>query len=203
MNLDTAIFPPITPPPGLRMLFLWNRIMRFAAFSACEKTDMSITLEREFKEIITRENATISKICFSYSGSLAEFDDLRQDALINIWRGMQNFRGEASQKTWIYRVTVNSCLSTIRKQIRHRHESLEGLYGIIDCDDSDKESIEQMHRIISTLGTQEKAIIMMWLDEMSYDDIAAAMGLNRNTIATRIRRIKEKITIQYKKEELL
>jgi len=203
MSLDTAIFPPVTPPPGLKMLFLWNRLVRLATFSACEETDMSISIEREFKEVITRENATISKICLSYSGSVAEFDDLRQDALVNIWRGMQSFRGEASQKTWIYRVTVNSCLSTIRKQIRHQHEGLEELYGMIDCDDTDKESIEQMHRIICTLGAQEKAIIMMWLDEMSYDEIAAAMGLNRNTVATRIRRIKEKITNQYKKEEQL
>lgn len=76
-------------------------------------------------------------------------------------------------------MTVNSCLSTIRRQSRHRHESLDGLYGLIDSDDSDREAIEQMHRTIATLGSQEKAIIMMWLDELSYDDIAEAMGLNQ------------------------
>lgn len=60
-----------------------------------------------------------------------------------------------------------------------------------------------MHRAIGTLGSQEKAIIMMWLDELSYDDIADAMGINRNTVATKIRRIKNKIIKQYKKEEYL
>ena len=60
-----------------------------------------------------------------------------------------------------------------------------------------------MHRVINTLDPEEKAIIMMWLDELSYDEIGAAMGLNRNTIATRIRRIKEKITKEYKKENLI
>ncbi len=190
-------YPPIGIPWRLRLRFLWNRCLRFAATSKDGEGDSSYALEREFKALIEQENATISRICFSYSGSVAEFDDLRQDALINIWRGIESFRGEASTKTWIYRVTVNSCISTIRKQSRHQHESLEGLYGLIDTDDYDKEEIEQLHRVISMLKPEERAVIMMWLDEMSYDEIGVAMGLPRNTIATRIRRIKEKITKEY------
>lgn len=201
MVLDNAIYPRIPLPLELKMWRLWNLIIRFATALADSGDDSFMSLQREFEAIIFRENATISKICFSYSSSVAEFDDLRQDALINIWRGMQKFRGKSSEKTWIYRVTVNSCLSTIKKQSRHRHEGLEDLYSLLDSDDSDKDAIEQMHQAIGTLGSQEKAIIMMWLDELSYDDIAAAMGLNRNTIATKIRRIKDKIAKEYKKEE--
>ncbi|MDE6480128.1 MAG: sigma-70 family RNA polymerase sigma factor, partial [Muribaculaceae bacterium] len=201
MTTISAGHPSIDLPLELRIKFLCSRIVRWAAFSNDVDANSTYALERDFKKLIDTENATISRICFSYSGSVAEFEDLRQDVLINIWRGMQRFRGESSSKTWIYRVTVNSCLSTIRKQSRHRHESLDALYGLIDSDDSDKESIEQLHRIINTLDPDEKAIIMMWLDELSYDEIGAAMGLNRNTIATRIRRIKEKITNEYKREE--
>lgn len=160
----------------------------------------ALSIEREFREMLAAEGATISKICFSYSCSVAEFEDLRQDALINIWRGLRSFRHESSRKTWIYRVTVNSCLSTIRSRQRHQHESLEGLFGLIDGIDSDKEAIEDLHQAISRLGAQEKAIIMMWLDELSYDEIAGAMGMNRNTVATKLRRIKEKISILYREE---
>lgn len=195
-------FDPISIPLELRIRFLWNKFLNFISLSD-ESEISSYALEREFRELIALENATISRICFSYSGSVAEFDDLRQDALINLWRGLQSFRGESSSRTWVFRVTVNSCLSTIRKQSRHQHESLDGLYELIDCNDSDKEAIEVLHRIINTLGSQEKAIIMMWLDELSYDEIGAAMGLNRNTVATKIRRIKEKITKEYKREELI
>ena len=190
-----------TLPLKLRMRFLWNRMLRLAALSKYEEADSSYALEREFKKLIAIENATISRICFSYSNTADEFEDLRQDAIINIWRGMRDFRSESSVKTWIYRVTVNSCLSTIRKQSRHKHESLDGLYLLIDSDDSEKEAIEELHRVINTLDPQEKAIIMMWLDELSYDEIGTAMGLNRNTIASKIRRIKEKITKEYKKED--
>ena len=203
MTSTFPIFPPITIPLGLRIQFLWNQLMRFAALSGDEGAYKTYELEREFRELITLENATISRICFSYACSVAEFEDLRQDALINIWRGMRGFRGESSSRTWIYRVTVNSCLSTIRRQSRHLHESIDGLLGLIDSDDSDKEEIEQLHRVINTLDQEDKAVIMMWLDELSYDEIGAAMGLNRNTIATRIRRIKEKITKEYQKEELI
>lgn len=203
MTSTTLTYPPITLPMELKLKFLWKRVMRLAALSGVEEARSSLALEREFKELITLENATISRICFSYSCSVAEFEDLRQDALINIWRGLHSFRGESSTKTWIYQVTVNSCLSTIRKQSRHQHESLDALFGLIDSDDYDKEEIEQLHRVINTLDSQDKAIIMMWLDELSYDEIGTAMGMPRNTIATRIRRIKDKITVRFKKEDMI
>ncbi len=203
MTLTTSHYPPITIPLELRMKFLWNRLVRSATLSEDEEVNSNHKLEREFKKLIAIENTTISRICFSYSGSVAEFEDLRQDALINIWRGMSSFRGESSTRTWIYRVTVNSCLTTIRKQSRHKHESLDTLYGLIDSDDSDKEAIEQLHRVINMLDPQEKAVIMMWLDELSYDEIGTAMGMPRNTVATKIRRIKEKITKTYNEEGLI
>lgn len=201
MTLHTSIAPRIDLPWCLRARLFLDRLMRLAAASCCQQSARNDSIELQFKRIIQQENATISKICFSYACSVAEFDDLRQDALINIWRGMSGFRGEASLKSWIYRVTVNSCLSTIRRQSKHKHDSLDQLYGLIENDASDKEAIEQMHRAISNLGAQEKAIIMMWLDELAYDEIAEAMGFNRNTIATKIRRIKEKIVKNFKEEE--
>lgn len=190
-------------PLQLRIRILGWRLHLLAASLIHGYADADASIEAEFKKVIERENATISKICFSYAGSAADYEDLRQDALINIWRGMKKFRGDASQRTWIYRVTVNSCITCLRKLSRHSHESLDELYGLIDCDDDNKESIEELHRVIDTLGRQEKAMIMMWLDELSYEEIAETMGLNRNTVATRLRRIKEKISKLYKMEECL
>lgn len=185
---------PVALRLSIALTHLQAAVMKFAGIT---KTDESESLQRDFIELITKENANISRICFSYACSVADFEDLRQDALINIWRGMKTFREESSRSTWVYRVTINSCLSTIRKQSRHKHESLEQLYNMIETDNDNREAIEQMHRIISTLNREDKAIIMMWLDEMGYDEIAANMGLNRNTVATRIKRIKDKIANKY------
>lgn len=198
MILDIAIYPPPSLPFGLKLQLLWHRLLQNAVTGTTVDSDSSVVSDRKFNELIARENAAISKICFSFAGSVAEFEDLRQDALINIWRGMHNFRCESSERTWIYRVTVNSCISAVRRQSRHRHESLEGLYGLIESDDTDKEAVEQLHHTIGTLAPEEKAVIMMWLDELSYDDIAAAMGMNRNTVASKIKRIKDKIVKRYK-----
>lgn len=188
-------------PFSLRLRFgirhILDSILRFALGIYRDKSSQ----EGIFTALLAREDANINRICFSYANSAIEFEDLRQDAIINIWRGMKSFRGESSESTWVYRVTINSCLSTIRKQSRHKHEDLEQLYSLIDAEDEEREAIEQMHNIISSLGREEKAIIMMWLDEMSYNDIATAMGMNRNTVATKIRRIKEIIAKQYHKEE--
>lgn len=154
-------------------------------------------LEARFMALLKKEESLISSICFSYSGSTAEFEDLRQDALINIWRGLPSFKEESSSRTWIYRVVLNSCVSTIRKQVRHTKgaQSLEALYGMIaDESPDDRERIETLHRLIGKLNAKDKAIILLWLDDASYEDIATVMGMPRNSVATRIHRIKERLT---------
>ena len=154
-------------------------------------------LETRFADLLRKEESLISAICFSYSGSVAEYDDLRQDALINIWRGLPDFKEQSSSRTWLYRVVLNSCVSTIRKQMRHSKAShnLEQLYDVLaDEEPYDRERIETLHRLIGKLNNVDKAIILLWLDEASYDDIAAVMGMPRNTIATRLHRIRDRLT---------
>lgn len=146
--------------------------------------------------LLRKEESLISAICFSYSGSVAEYDDLRQDALVNIWRGLPSFKEESSTRTWLYRVVLNSCVSTIRKQARHSKatRNLEELYDILaDEEPYDRERIETLHRLIGCLNDSDKAIILLWLDEASYDEIATVMGMPRNTIATRLHRIKDRL----------
>ena len=154
-------------------------------------------LETRFADLLRKEESLISAICFSYSGSVAEYDDLRQDALINIWRGLPDFKEQSSSRTWLYRVVLNSCVSTIRKQMRHSKAShnLEQLYDVLaDEEPYDRERIETLHRLIGKLNNVDKAIILLWLDDASYDDIAAVMGMPRNTIATRLHRIRDRLT---------
>lgn len=159
-------------PLSLRLRLILSKLREWVILAVSPTSPEALIQEREFKSLLAQEDVTISRICFYYACSIADFDDLRQDALINIWRGMRDFRKESSQRTWVSRVTINSCLSTIRKQSRHQHESLENLYSLIDTDETNSEAIEQLHRLIASLGHEDKGIIMMWLDEMSYDDIA-------------------------------
>lgn len=187
---------------GISFRKLYEAFRWLSENKSCHRThkyDEHVGDESAFLNLLAKEKDIIAKICFSYSGTVAEYDDLMQDALINIWRGMKSFKGECAPRTWVYRVTINSCLSSIRKQARHNHADIEGLYGLVDPEENDREALELLYHVISELDSQDKPIIMMWLDEMNYDEIAAIMGLNRNTVATRLRRIKEKIIVKYKK----
>ena len=182
----------------LRRFFSKATTMLLAAFSPEAKERQR--QEVAFEQTIAQYADTISGICFSFSKTSAEYEDLRQDALINIWRGIGNFRGEAETRTWIYRVVMNTCVSVYRKQ---QHNPIRGAIAeipeIADTDSDTREDITWLHCLISQLPDTDRCIIIMWLDEQSYDEIAFVTGLNRNTVATRLRRIRLKLAEQAKK----
>ncbi|MDE6074003.1 MAG: sigma-70 family RNA polymerase sigma factor [Muribaculaceae bacterium] len=156
-----------------------------------ETDDMAT--ERNFHEIVARYDDMIVKICFGYALTRAELDDLHQDALINIWQSLPRFRGDSSVKTWIYRVTLNTCVSTVRRRRESPESDRLELYNVIDDSDDRRRMVAEMHDCISLLTPVDKAIVLAWLDEFSYDEIAGMVGMPRNTVATRLRRAKEKL----------
>lgn len=152
------------------------------------------SLERRFADIMHDYDSMIMRICFGYSRTAAELADLRQDALINIWQGLPGFKGDASLKTWIYRVTLNTCVSTVRSERRRVPQTaLEDFYNLVDEDADRRRLVSEMHDCISKLPPVDRAIMLLWLDDFSYDEIAATVGLGRNTVASRLRRAKEKL----------
>ncbi|MDE5745315.1 MAG: sigma-70 family RNA polymerase sigma factor [Paramuribaculum sp.] len=150
--------------------------------------------EERFMRLISAHSGIINSICYSYARNSFEFDDLRQDVLVNLWRGLDSFRGESSEVTWIYRVALNTCVSAARRSAS-RKETFP-LSGIIEpAEDSNGESdhIILLYEMIASLPFEERAVILMWLDEMPYEEIAEVMGYPRNTVAVKLHRIKEKL----------
>lgn len=101
--------------------------------------------------------------------------------------------------TWIYRVAVNSALMTLRSS-KQRIETISLDFGILDVsteiDDTQRENLQTLQSLINRLEDIEKAIILLWLDEYSYEEIADTLGLKRNTVAVKIHRIKDKLSKQ-------
>ena len=129
-----------------------------------------------------------------YAESIEDFDDLRQETFINLWRGMESFRGESEVTTWIYRVALNSCVSYFRKNRKIKDTTpLDNLPDLASSDIDNNEQINELHSLINRLDRVEKALILLWLDEYPYDTIAEIMGVPRNTVASRLHRIKEKL----------
>lgn len=167
-------------------------------------SDTGISKEDRFLAIVDEHRNMMTKVCYMYATDENHFKDLYQEVLANLWQGLESFRGESKLSTWIYRTAINTCVSYFR-----RHDRLSSMTTSIDgipdigYEDSDRGSdLKKMYRLISTLGHLDKALIMMWLDEYSYDEIAEMTGLTRSNVAVRLRRIKLKLVEQASETEL-
>lgn len=155
--------------------------------------------EREFASLIQEHSRIVNKVCYFYATDKVPFEDLRQEIYVGIWLGLKHFRGESRMSTWIYRVAVNSALMALRSS-KSRIETVSVDFGLLDLsseiDDAQRENLQVLQSLINGLEDIEKAIILLWLDECPYDEIADTLGLKRNTVATKIHRIKNKLSKQ-------
>ena len=150
--------------------------------------------EQQFLSIIEDNRQLIYKVCYMYASDDDHFNDLYQEVLINIWQGLGGFRGGAQVSTWIYRISLNTCVTHYRKYHKYNETvSIDGL-KVVDADDgTHQQQLKELYRLVNRLDRFEKAIILLWLDERPYDEIAEITGLSRNNVASRLRRIKMKL----------
>lgn len=153
--------------------------------------------EKEFTQLIRQHSGIINKVSYFYATEQMPFDDLRQEIYINIWQALPQYRGDSKVSTWIYRVAVNSALMAIRSS-RPRIKTVTFDLVLPDIsselDDAQRENLQTLYALINRLEDIEKAVILLWLDELPYEEIARTLGLKRNTVATKIHRIKDKLS---------
>lgn len=153
---------------------------------------------QSFTAMVIRHEKIIFSVCFFYATSEVSFDDIRQEVLISLYKGYRNFRQESSESTWVYRVCINTCLFSLRKltpKVKTISFDEIPIVQFQDKNDNEtKEKLEWLYSLIAQLNPMDKALILMWLDELSYEEIALNMGIPRNTVASRLHRIKEKIS---------
>ena len=151
-------------------------------------------MELEFAQIVKEHKGTIYTVCYMFSKDEAEVSDLFQDILVNLWKGFPKFRGESSAGTWIYRVSLNTCISADRKKKR-RGENLPLDMNINLFDDSveDLKQVRMLQNRISRLGPFDRAIVLLWLENLSYDEIGAIVGITAKNVSVRLFRIKEQL----------
>ena len=121
-------------------------------------------LEREFEQLVREHRGTIYTVCYMFSNDQDEVADLFQEVLINLWNSLPSFKGRSDVRSWIYRVSLNVCISIDRKKRR-----------------------------ITKLGQFDRAIILLWLENISYEEIAAIMGISIKNVSVRLYRIKEEL----------
>lgn len=150
--------------------------------------------EQEFSEFVHRHKSTIYTVCYMFSKDNDEVQDLFQDILTNLWTGFDSFRGEAQQKSWVWRVALNTCISVERrKKNRPGAAQLSMDIDLYADDDNDILQVQALHKRINSLGLVDRAIILLWLEDMSYEEIGAIMGITARNVGVKLFRIKERL----------
>ena len=151
--------------------------------------------EKAFVEMIEANQHLIYKVCYMYSHDKENIDDLYQDVVLNLWKSYSNFRNESKRSTWIYRVTLNTCITYYRRFLR-QPKVVPITLDIVNNQDDDsyvQGLIGELYNMIGLLNETEKAIILLYLDKNSYREIADIMGLSVSNVGIRLLRIKDKL----------
>lgn len=152
-------------------------------------------LEERFVGLIDRYKQVIYKVCLIYAYDDDVLNDLYQEVLLNLWTAFPRFRNECKESTWIYRVALNTCISYIRKE----SSRLPTISLSIDMDsvlaeeDEHGRLLRRMYQMIRRLDKPERAILMLWLEDKSYEEISDVMNISKANVGMRLMRIREKL----------
>ena len=161
---------------------------------------MDENLKCLFSRIIEENKQKILRICFVYASNKDDQKDLFHEVALNIWKSMPSFRNEAAIDTWVYRVCLNICMQYALKRNKTKRSQVE-IEGIIISDESvdvenNLENIEKtkmLHACISKLKDSEKALVLLFLEDLSYKSISEVAGISENNVAVKLSRIKKKL----------
>ena len=151
-------------------------------------------LEQEFAATVRAHERVIYKVCYMYATADTPLADLSQEVLLNVWKAFGSFRHECKASTWIYRIALNTCISFVRR--RRNAPQLVALAQAADRleeDDETEAMLRQMYALVNRLGQLEKSLVLLYLDDKSYEEISEITGLTVTNVATKLSRIKNKL----------
>lgn len=140
--------------------------------------------------------AIIIKICRAYTNSQEDFEDYYQEVCLQIWRSKDNFQEQCEWSTWVYRISLNVCMTLFKKKKNnHQYFTSDSLPEDVteESHDFTDESLNRLYDAIRQLSEIDRGVILLYLEEKSYQEIADITGTNANNIGVRIKRIKERL----------
>ncbi len=151
--------------------------------------------EELFLSLIDKNKRTISKFCYLYSDGIMFFDDLYQEVIYNLWKSFPKFQGNSKDSTWVYRITINTCISFLRKKYKRPKYDILTPALSIPAEDSNEyfENLKEMYKLINKLHSIDKTLVLLWLDGKSYKEISEILIMSVSNVASRLNRIKSKL----------
>lgn len=191
------------PTKGLWVIFLLTKKTALAVVFSTEhasnrqkkriKRKSMTTQETAFAQMVKEHKSTIYTVCFMFSKDTDEVNDLFQEVLVNLWKGFGSFKGESALSSWVWRVSFNTCISQERKKKRATTIPLSIELDLFNDSDEDSRQIRMLYNRIHRLKPFDRAIVLLWLENMSYEEIAAIVGITVKNVSVRLYRIKEEL----------
>ncbi len=149
--------------------------------------------KKEFVALLEENEGIIHKISLLYTRNPADKADLFQEICMQLWRSYKTFRNDSRFSTWLYRVALNTAISQVRKKKTFDTEEYLSLYYKSSAGDSEDRS-KMLFRAIAQLNKIDRALILLWLEEKKYEEIADILGISKSNVSVKLVRIKEKIS---------
>ena len=152
--------------------------------------------EQSFLSLVEQHKQIIYKVCFMYASDDETVNDLFQEVTLNLWKSFPRFRGDSKATTWVYRIAVNTCISWLRVSGK-RIKTVPLTFSMTELlsDEQEKENLRELYAMINRLGKLERALILLWLEERSYEEIAEILDISVSNVGVRINRIKAKLVL--------
>ncbi len=154
-------------------------------------------MEKEFLQVIQKNQGIIHKVCNIYCDFEEDRNDLFQEIVAQLWKSYPSFREESKFSTWMYRVALNTAITSFKKNKRRPDQSSLSYdnFQIADekYDTETEENIKQLHRAVSQLTGVEKSIVLLYLENKKYEEIAEITGITQNYVRVKMNRIKKKL----------
>ncbi|MGL5545893.1 MAG: RNA polymerase sigma factor [Tannerellaceae bacterium] len=147
--------------------------------------------EKAFMAVIEEHRRIIFKVSYLYALDQDDVNDLYQDIILNLWKSFPQFKGECNISTWIYRISLNTSISRIRKKPAAKAVPLTE--AMLIPTDQQSDLMSDVYGLIARLGELDRALILLWLEDRPYDEIADIMGISKGNVAVKLNRVKNKL----------
>jgi RNA polymerase sigma-70 factor (ECF subfamily) len=152
-------------------------------------------LEREFLDMIAAQKRVIYKVCYIYAKDQDDLNDLFQEVVLNLWKSFPSYRGDSTVTTWVYRIAMNTCITFLRRS-NTRLQTIPmtaDVASLVADEEGRTGQLQELYRLINKLGKLERALILLWLEERSYQEMADILGISKANVAVKLLRTKEKL----------
>ena len=162
--------------------------------------------EEKFLELVHENRKRILRVCRVYAWNSADQDDLYQEILFHIWRGLPALKAQQFANTWLYRVAINTAISFLRKRtgsdrvVHFEHADLMRTIESRQIEETTDDRMANLYTAIYNLNPIEKALVTLFLEDFTYEQIAEATGISANSVGVLLHRAKKKLSTLMKEQ---